>query len=191
MAANAGRVSEECLCRSIVLTRKLALKKMVFVVLGTWEMPFTRPLVQIEEAVCQGLIEQPVIVQSGRTSYTSPSLNLVPFFGKQDLEQMYEQASLIICQAGVGSIMLGLRKQKKVVSIARLSKFEEHIDDHQLEILDVFAKSGAVLPWKGDGDLPEVLRRAKDFVSAGYSFSDERISRSILDYLDAHVEGRL
>jgi UDP-N-acetylglucosamine transferase subunit ALG13 len=163
---------------------------MIFVVLGTWEMPFTRPLVQIEDAVRQGLISKPVLVQSGRSAYKSADLNLVPFYGRQELEQMYEQAALVICQAGVGSIMLGLRKQKKVIAIARRSKFDEHIDDHQLEILDVFSKSGAVLPWNGDGDLPEVLRRAETFVSAGYSFSDEKISRSILDYMDANVKGR-
>ena len=163
---------------------------MIFVVLGTWEMPFTRPLVQIDEATRQGLISEPIVVQSGRTAYESPNLKLVPFFGKEALEQMYEEASLVICQAGVGSIMLGLRKQKKVIAIARLSQFDEHIDDHQLEILDVFTKSGAVLPWNGDGDLPGVLRRAQDFVSAGYAFSEEKISRSILDYLDANVEGR-
>jgi UDP-N-acetylglucosamine transferase subunit ALG13 len=163
---------------------------MIFVVLGTWEMPFTRPLVQIEEAVRQGLIREPVVVQSGCTAYPSPSFKLVPFFGKEELEQMYEEATLVICQAGVGSIMLGLRKQKKVISIARLSKFDEHIDDHQLEILDVFTKSGAVLPWKGEGDLPEVLRRATDFVSTGYAFGEEKISRSILDYLDSNVKGR-
>jgi UDP-N-acetylglucosamine transferase subunit ALG13 len=163
---------------------------MIFVVLGTWEMPFTRPLVQIEEAVRQGMIREPVLVQSGRTAYESPFIKLVPFFGKEELEQMYEESTLVICQAGVGSIMLGLRKHKKVIAIARLAQFDEHIDDHQLEILDVFTKSGAVLSWQGDGDLPDVLSRAQDFVSAGYAFSEEKISRSILDYLDANVKGR-
>ena len=163
---------------------------MIFVVLGTWEMPFTRPLVQIDEAVQRGVIAEPVLVQCGRTAYVSPNLTLVPFFGKKELEDMYDQASLVICQAGVGSIMLGLRKHKKVISIARLAKFDEHIDDHQLEILDVFTKSGAVLPWNGNGDLPDVLRRLESFVSAGYPFGQERISRSILDYLDANVRRR-
>src|ERR1700685_393156 len=105
---------------------------MIFVVLGTWEMPFTRPLVEIEGAVRQGLITQPVVVQSGNTIYASSYMELVPFYGKEDLEQMYERAALVICQAGVGSIMLGLRKKKKVIAIARLSEFDEHIDDHQL-----------------------------------------------------------
>jgi UDP-N-acetylglucosamine transferase subunit ALG13 len=163
---------------------------MIFVVLGTWEMPFTRPLVEIEEAARRGLLPQPIVVQSGKTSYASPYLKLVPFFGKEELEQMYERAALVICQAGVGSIMLGLRKQKKVIAIARLSEFDEHIDDHQLEILNVFSQSGAVLPWVGNGDLSGVLRRVEGFVSAGYPFGEERISGEILNYLDANVGPR-
>jgi UDP-N-acetylglucosamine transferase subunit ALG13 len=163
---------------------------MIFVVLGTWEMPFTRPLVEIHEAARAGLIAQPIVVQSGKTPFESPYMKLVPFFGRDELEQMYEQAELVICQAGVGSIMLGLRKHKKVMAIARLSKFDEHIDDHQLEILEVFTKSGAVLPWKGDGDLAVMLKRAEDFVSAGYPFGQERISGAILNYLNTQIKTR-
>lgn len=163
---------------------------MIFVVLGTWEMPFTRPLVEIEQVVKQGLLTEPVVVQSGATSYQSSYMSFVPFYGKEELEQMYDKASLIICQAGVGSIMLGLRKNKKVISIARLARFDEHIDDHQLEILDVFAKSGAILPWRGDGDLAEVLARAENFVSAGYPFGKEKISGAILEYLGRGAVGK-
>ena len=156
---------------------------MIFVVLGTWEMPFTRPLLEIDAAIRRGLILEPVIVQSGKTDFESQHMERVPFFGKEELEQMYERATLVICQAGVGSIMLGLRKQKKVISIARLAEFDEHIDDHQLEILNVFAQTGAVLPWAGRGDLGEVLGRVDSFTSAGYPFAEERISGEILSYL--------
>jgi UDP-N-acetylglucosamine transferase subunit ALG13 len=163
---------------------------MIFVVLGTWEMPFVRPLVEIERAVQQGLLQPPVVVQCGNTTYASPHMELVPFYDKETLERMYDNASLVICQAGVGSIMLGLRKHKTVVSIARLRKFDEHIDDHQIEILHVFANLGAVLPWQGTGDLAEVLQRAEKFVPAEYPFAQERISGAILEYLNASVQRR-
>jgi UDP-N-acetylglucosamine transferase subunit ALG13 len=189
MGTNEDSLSEGPLFRPLILTARHP-DTMIFVVLGTWEMPFTRPLIEIEAAVRQGLLPQPVVVQSGNTSYSSPCLNLVPFFGKDELERHYEQADLVICQAGVGSIMLGLRKQKKVISIARLAKFDEHIDDHQLEILEVFAKSGAVLAWQGAGDLSEVLAMAKTFVSAGYPFGQEKISAEILRYLNENVRAR-
>jgi len=160
---------------------------MIFVVLGTWEMPFTRPLLEIERAAAAGLLAQPIVVQAGKTSYQSACMEIVPFFGKEELERMYEGASLLICQAGVGSIMLGLRKRKKVIAIARRRTFDEHIDDHQLEILEVFSKAGNILPWNGNGDLPEVLRRVPHFVPADYAFSEEGISSAILEYLAATV----
>lgn len=160
---------------------------MIFVVLGTWEMPFTRPLAEIERAAAQQLLPRPIVVQAGKTSYESRHMRIVPFFGREELERMYEQASLLICQAGVGSIMLGLRKGKKVIGIARRRLFDEHIDDHQLEILEVFAKAGNILPWEGNGDLPAVLERARDFVPAAYPFAEERISSAILEYLGATI----
>jgi UDP-N-acetylglucosamine transferase subunit ALG13 len=160
---------------------------MILVVLGTWEMPFTRPLIEIEHAVKDGVFAEPIVVQCGNTNYPSPYMTMTPFFGQHELERMYEQATFIICQAGVGSIMLGLKKQKKVVSIARLAEHDEHIDDHQLEILGVFSKLGAVLPWHGNGDLTDVLRQVVTFVPAPYPFGEERVSRAILTYLDEHI----
>jgi UDP-N-acetylglucosamine transferase subunit ALG13 len=160
---------------------------MIFVVLGTWEMPFTRPLIEIEQAAKNGLLPEPIVVQSGKTAYSSTCMRLVPFFGPAEIESMYEQASLVICQAGVGSIMLGLRKRKKVVAIARRHKFDEHIDDHQLEILEAFSKMGAILTWKGEGDLSDVLGKTKDFVGTDYVFGQEKISAAILNYLGAKV----
>jgi UDP-N-acetylglucosamine transferase subunit ALG13 len=162
---------------------------MVFVVLGTWGMPFVRPLLEIEQAAAAGLLTQPIIVQAGCTKYDSPHMRVVPFFSAEEMERMYERATLVVCQAGVGSIMLGLRKRKTIIVIARRAP-EEHIDDHQLEILDVFSKLGSVLPWKGEGDLPEVLGRVPQFVPVAYPFGEEKISRTILDFLASNVRAR-
>jgi len=160
---------------------------MILVVLGTWEMPFTRPLIEIEQAVTKGLLTESIVVQCGNTCYASSSMRMVPFFGQAEFEIMYEQASLVICQAGVGSIMLGLRRRKKVIAIARRRRFDEHIDDHQLEILEAFSRMGAILAWKGEGDLIDVLNEAKGFVGTEYLFGQEKISTAILSYLDTSV----
>jgi len=162
---------------------------MIFVVLGTWGMPFARPLREIDSAAAAGLLAQPIVVQSGCTTYSSPHIQVVPYFSSDEMERMYDRATLLVCQAGVGSIMLGLRKQKKVIAIARRAP-GEHIDDHQLEILDVFSKLGAVLPWKGENDLPDVLARAAAFEPAAYPFGQEKVSRTILDFLAANVRAR-
>lgn len=160
---------------------------MIFVVLGTWEMPFIRPLAEIEQAAARGVLGEPIMVQSGKTAFESRHMTLVPFFDKEALETMYERASLIISQAGVGSIMTGLRKHKKVIAIARRRMYHEHIDDHQLEILEVFSKAGTILPWRGEGDLVSLLTRVPEFLPTPYPFAEERISEAILNYLAARL----
>lgn len=156
---------------------------MVLILLGTWEAPFTRPLVEIEAAVKEGLITEEVIVQSGATPYESKLLSLTPYFSSRDLEELSSQASYVICQAGVGSIMMGLRRGKKVIAIPRLQEQNEHIDNHQLEILHVFSKKGYILPWQNES-LPVVLARLDSFTPAPYPFADERISDAILNFLN-------
>jgi UDP-N-acetylglucosamine transferase subunit ALG13 len=160
---------------------------MIFVVLGTWEMPFRRPLAELERAAVSGVLNDSIIVQSGNTRYESRHMTLVPFFDKEALEAMYDRASLVISQAGVGSIMMGLRRQKKVIAIARRRRYNEHIDDHQLEILDVFSKTGAILPWRGEGDLDSVLAQIPQFAPTPYPFAEERISDAILEYLSERI----
>jgi len=63
------------------------------------------------------------------------------------LLELYDRASLIITHAGTGSLIKGVKKGKKVIAIPRLVKLGEHIDDHQLEILNEFVQMEYVIPW--------------------------------------------
>lgn len=155
---------------------------MILVLLGTWEAPFTRPLIEIETAIKSGVIKEKVIVQSGATHFQSAHMTLVPFYGSHELEALCEEASYVICQAGVGSIMMGLRKSKKVIAVPRLKDYNEHIDDHQLEILHVFSKNHYILPWR-DEKLETVIAKLNSFVPAQYPFQEEKISDAIINYL--------
>lgn len=151
-------------------------------------MPFIRPLNEIERLISERYINERVVVQSGSTRFKSEFMELVPFFHPDELESLYMEASFVICQAGVGSIMLGLRNEKKLIVIARDSKFNEHIDDHQREILELFANQNLVLEWRGDGDLIEVLQKLPQFKPDKYVFGNENISNSIINYIDTYLK---
>lgn len=147
-------------------------------------MSFSRPLIEIESLIKKGVITDRVVVQGGNTDYHSDLLEMTPFFEPADLERLYEDAGLVICQAGIGSIMLGLRHNKKVITIARKHSLDEHIDEHQEEILDLFSKLNFVLRWNGNNDLGQVLAKLPDFIPAKYPFDEEKISDAIIDYIN-------
>lgn len=150
-------------------------------------MPFTRPLINIEEAIKLNLIREEVIVQSGKTEYKTTKMQLIPFMDRLEMEKYYDEASLVICQAGVGSIMMGLKKNKKILSMARLKEFDEHIDDHQLEILHVFSIENYIMPWGIDNGLEELLIKMKTFEPKKYPFQEEKISDTIINYLNNNI----
>jgi len=157
---------------------------MIFVILGTWRMPFTRPLKEIETLIMSGLIKEKVIVQAGVTEFESSYMDVIPFFDKEEFDKIYEQSSFIITHAGEGSIILGLKHSKKVISIARLVKYNEHIDDHQLDILNVFSSKNYLLAWEDGEKLENVLAKLDSFVPVPYPFSEDKISEAIIAFLE-------
>jgi UDP-N-acetylglucosamine transferase subunit ALG13 len=156
---------------------------MILVVLGTWDKPFIRPLNEIEQAIKSGAVNEKVIVQSGNTEFETVNMEIVPFFDRIKLEQLYDEANVIICQAGVGSIMMGLERGKRIISIARLKKYDEHIDDHQVEILDVFSKNRYIIPWQ-ENNFINTLQEARDFRPEKYPFGSHGIEDSIINYIE-------
>src|SRR5690606_26708968 len=108
---------------------------MILVLLGTFPTAFPRPLMEIE-ALCQtGEIQEPVIVQSGHTHMESDHMEMRPFIPPDELSELCVGARVIITHAGTGSLIKGIKLQKKIIAVARLSKYNEMVDDHQVEIL--------------------------------------------------------
>src|SRR4051794_12163679 len=113
---------------------------MILVLLGTFSIEFPRPLIEIEKLCKEGKITEEVIVQSGHTKYESPYFRIVPFMDIDTLNNLYNKARIIITHGGTGSMLNGIKLGKTVIAIPRLRKNGEHIDDHQLEIVEVFKK---------------------------------------------------
>ncbi|WP_439483405.1 glycosyltransferase [Cyclobacterium plantarum] len=62
-----------------------------------------------------------------------------------ELTKLYKEARIVKSQAGTGSLINGLKLNKKIISIPRLTKYGEVVDDHQVEILDEFYKINYIL----------------------------------------------
>ena len=107
---------------------------MTLVTLGTQHQEFTRLLDYIEKSDLKGEI----IVQAGYTKYESKRMKIFDFISYDEMEKYIDKSDLVITHAGTGSIVMPLKKDKKVIACARLSKFGEHVDDHQVELVDVF-----------------------------------------------------
>lgn len=132
---------------------------MTLVTLGTQHQEFTRLLDYIEKSDLKGEI----IVQAGYTKYESKKMKIFDFISYDEMEKYIDKCDLVITHAGTGSIVMPLKKGKKVIACARLSKFGEHVDDHQVELVDVFYSEGYILKIDEGTSLNEVLKNIKNF----------------------------
>ena len=141
---------------------------MILVLLGTNDKKFTRLLDAIDSQIKNKKIKDKVIVQAGCTDYKSDNMEIFDLIDKEKLDKLVDEADIIITHAGVGSILGALEKNKKVIAAARLSKYNEHTNDHQVEILKEFKERGYILELSDFDKLDEVIKEAKKFKPKKY-----------------------
>lgn len=157
---------------------------MILVLLGTQNNSFFRLLDKIEDCINNKLINEEVIVQAGYTSYTSNNMKILDFISETELNKLVEKANLIITHGGVGSIINSLKLNKKVIAVSRLAKYNEHVNDHQTQIVKSFNDQGYIIGLEDVNLLDDTLKRVADFVPEKYISNTENILKIISNYID-------
>lgn len=137
---------------------------MILVTLGTQKQPFTRLLDNIEKSN----IKDEIIVQAGHTKYESKKMKIFSFIDYDTMAKYVEKADIIITHGGTGSVVEPLKKGKKVIAVARLSKYKEHVDDHQTELVSIFANEGYILEAKDGDNINEIVDKVNSFIPKKY-----------------------
>ena len=134
----------------------------ILVLVGTIQLPFTRMLTEIENYFIQ-FPNIAIDAQTGHTPFESSFINTSDFFKFDELNKLYNDADLIITHAGVGSIMQGLKLNKKMIVCARYSELGEHVDNHQLEILRNFSSKNYIIPWFKEDSIENIINQIDIF----------------------------
>jgi len=91
-----------------------------------------------------GRIDEEVVMQIGETTYEPKNARSFRFASKEEMDGLYEDARVVVCHAGVGSILTALEHGKPVIAVPRRKKYGEHVDDHQLDIAGEMEKEGRI-----------------------------------------------
>ena len=153
---------------------------MILVTLGTQKEPFTRLLDYIEKSN----IKDEIIVQAGYTKYDSKKLKIFDFISYDEMTDYIKKADLIITHAGTGSIIMPLKKGKKVIACPRLEKYGEHVDDHQTQIVEVFKDEGYLLELNENTKLDDLLKKVKSFQPKTYISNTQKFIKKLQDEID-------
>ena len=148
---------------------------MILVTLGTQDQKMYRLLDMLEHSN----IKDEIIVQAGGSSdYKSEKMKIFKFVSMDEMNDLLDKAEIVITHGGSGSILSAIKKNKLVLAMPRLSKYHEHINDHQKEIVSEYVKEGYILDIKEKDDIDKKIQelkkfKPKKFVSNKKHFIDE------------------
>ncbi len=159
---------------------------MILVTLGTQDKKFYRLLEAIQEQIDKNNIKDKVIVQAGYSSdFKSADMEIFDLMPMDDFEKIIAECDILITHGGVGSIISGLKQKKIVIAAARLKEYGEHTNNHQLQIIENFAKEKYILALDDFKDLYKVLQDAKTFKPKQYKSNTSNFIKLIEEEIES------
>ena len=163
---------------------------MIFVTVGNARQPFDRLISAVERAVDAGVITGEVVVQHGHSR--APRVGTVRrTFDRGEFEGCLRRARIIICHAGVGSVLDSLRHGKRPIVMARRKPLDEMVNNHQVDLATKLGMLGLVFVVENAEEIAACLRRPPgDFTVDPPAPNPEplRVVREFLGAVEANRE---
>ena len=159
---------------------------MILVVVGLHSQGFERLVKKMDEIAA--MINYEVVIQLGHTKYKPKYAKSFRFTDNKKIEELYKKADIVVVHGGVGSIMKALMYKKQVIAVPRLSKYGEHKNDHQLDIVDFFSNLGLLTAVYDIKKLEESIRLIKSGIAKRepcYSFRSEK--KKLVDFIKLYL----
>lgn len=157
---------------------------MIFVTLGSQKFQFDRLLQTIDTLIDDGVITDTVFAQTGASNYVPRNYQTTAFMDRDGFADTMQKATMVITHAGTGAIIGAVKKGKKVIAVPRLSKYGEHVDDHQIQIVNQFDELGIIEPCYDVKDLPNAYRSALQKQYTPYRSNTTTIIESLEAFLE-------
>lgn len=160
---------------------------MIFVTLGSQKFQFDRLLRKLDELIENGTITEPVFAQTGHSTYVPKHFEAEAFMDRDAFSATMDKADTVITHAGTGAIIGAVKKGKKTIAVPRLSRYGEHVDDHQLQIVEQFTDMCLLEPCWDVEALAQAYCTAREKTYTPYVSNTHTIIADIAQYLEKNV----
>ena len=157
---------------------------MIFVTVGSQKFQFNRLLKKMDELVEKKEIKEKVFAQIGVSDYIPKNYEYKDYLTQDEFNEKIEEADLIITHAGTGVIVNSLKKGKKVIGVPRLAKYGEHVDDHQIQLLEEFEKLNLIIACKDIEQLAIDIKRLDKTKFNKFESKTDILIKDITSYIE-------
>lgn len=118
---------------------------MIFLTVGSQKFQFNRLLKEIDRLVEEKKITEKVFAQTGYSDYEPKNYSYKKFLDRDEFSNIMSRCDKVITHGGTGAIIGAVKQGKKVIAVPRLAKYGEHVDDHQLQIIEQFRDMNLII----------------------------------------------
>ena len=118
---------------------------MIFVTVGSRNYQFDRLFRKLDRLYEDGVLSEQMFAQTGTSTYVPKHFEHKDFITQEEFLEKIKSADIVVSHGASGSIMKALNAGKKVIAVTRLEKYNEHINDHQIQNNEAFSSNGYVL----------------------------------------------
>lgn len=157
---------------------------MIFVTVGSQKFQFNRLLIEIDRLVGERLITEEVFAQTGYSDYKPRNYKYKEFLDRDEFLNVMNKCDKVITHGGTGAIISAVKKEKKVIAVPRLAKYGEHVDDHQLQIIEQFKELNFVEGINTVSELESCLSNIEKYKFSSYVSNTKNILKSLEDFIE-------
>lgn len=158
----------------------------ILVTIGSMvEKKFTRLFKIIDELCEDGVLDgKQITAQVGFDNYHSENFMCFDMISDENFKKLIDEADLIIAHAGTGTVTSSIKRGKKVIIFPRLAEYDEHYDNHQLDLADLFTAKGYVLQARTKDELKNCIEHIDEFVPVPFISNNDRMNQLVINFIE-------
>lgn len=157
---------------------------MIFITVGSQKFQFNRLLKAVDEQVADGRITDEVFAQTGASDYKPRHYQYVNYLNRDEFAEWQQKAEIEITHGGTGAIIGAVKKGKKVIAVPRLARYGEHVDDHQIQLIDEFSELDLICKCTNCDNLWKAIETVRKTEYKSYQSNTARIIESIESFIE-------
>ncbi|MCD5514166.1 glycosyltransferase [Lactobacillus delbrueckii] len=161
---------------------------MIFVTVGTHEQPFNRLIKKMDELVANGEIKEKVVIQYGFSTYDAKHCDMHKMMSFDEMQQTFKNAGIVITHGGPSSFIEALQYGKVPIVVPRQLKFNEHVNNHQVDFTKVISERiNNIIPVYDIDDLGTTIANYDSIVktrNSGESSNNKKFNENLERIVD-------
>ena len=168
---------------------------MIFVTVGTHEQPFNRLVKAVDDLKRDGVITEDVIIQTGFSTYEPKYCHWSKLILYKQMIENVKNARIVITHGGPASFIMPLQIGKTPIVVPRQHKFNEHINDHQVEFArNVSERMGTIIDVEDIFKLGTIIKNYDQIVTKmdhGMSSNNSKFNEDLEDLVKKMFQSKI